>query len=72
MMQDIRMMKMKISGGFRTRAGAETFATLRSVPSTARKQGRNILQTLTTPAAVLIQDSSGRWQNTHQLPPWTA
>src|SRR5450759_250979 len=43
--QDIRMMKvkMKISGGFRTNAGAETFATLRSVISTARKRGWNIL-----------------------------
>ena len=31
--QDIRMMKvkMKISGGFRTQSGAETFATIRSV-----------------------------------------
>jgi transposase len=54
--QDIRMMKvkMKISGGFRTRAGAETFATLRSVISTARKQGWNILKTLTTPGPKLI------------------
>jgi transposase len=36
--QDIRMMKvkMKISGGFRTMAGAEVFAALRSVISTAR------------------------------------
>jgi transposase len=43
--QDIRMMKvkMKISGGFRTKAGADTFATLRSVLSTARKHGWNIL-----------------------------
>ena len=59
--QDIRMMKvkMKVSGGFRTRAGAETFATLRSVLSTARKQGLNILQTLIAPAATLIQDLSG-------------
>ena len=39
--QDIRMMKvkMKISGGFRTTDGAATFAALRSVISTARKQG---------------------------------
>lgn len=39
--QDIRMMKvkMKIYGGFRTKAGTKTFAILRSVISTARKQG---------------------------------
>ena len=59
--QDIRMMKvrMKISGGFRTWAGAETFATLRSVLSTARKQGLGLLQALTTPPAILIQHLSG-------------
>ena len=47
--QDLRMMKvkMKISGSFRTLDGAEIFARLRSVVSTARKQGCNILQTLT-------------------------
>jgi len=39
--------KMKLSGGFRTQTGAETFATLRSVVSTARKQGMNILRALT-------------------------
>jgi transposase len=38
--------KMKISGGFRTNDGADIFATLRSVISTARKQGWNILQTM--------------------------
>jgi transposase len=59
--QDLRMMKlkMKISGGFRSWAGAETFATLRSVLSTARKQGRNILRTLTAPPATLILELSG-------------
>jgi transposase len=59
--QDIRMMKvkMKISGGFRTWSGAETFAILRSVLSTARKQGWNILRTLTAPPATLIQELSG-------------
>jgi hypothetical protein len=48
--QDIRMMKvkMKISGGFRTNDGADIFATLRSVVSTARKQRWNILQALMT------------------------
>ena len=59
--RDIRMMKvkMKISGGFRTQAGAETFATLRSIISTARKQAWNILQTLATPSHRLISDLSG-------------
>jgi hypothetical protein len=38
--------KMKISGAFRTLQGAQDFACLRSVVSTARKQGCNILQTL--------------------------
>ena len=46
--QDARMMKLrqKISGGFRCDHGAEDFAVLRSVLSTARKQGWDILQTL--------------------------
>jgi transposase len=39
--------KMKISGAFRTFKGAVDFAALRSVVATARKQGWNILQTLT-------------------------
>ena len=48
--QDLRMMKVKqkISGGFRTEAGARTFVVLRTVMSTARKQGWNILHSLTT------------------------
>ena len=55
--RDLRMMKikMKISGGFRTTAGARTFACLRSVISTARKQGWNILHTLAATPATLIQ-----------------
>jgi transposase len=46
--QDVRMMKIrqKVSGSFRTTEGAENFSILRSVISTARKQGWNILQTL--------------------------
>jgi transposase len=47
--QDLRMMKVKtkISGGFRTSQGAADFARLRSVISSARKQGLNILKALT-------------------------
>jgi transposase len=46
--RDGRMMKLrqKISGGFRCADGAEDFAVIRSVLSTARKQGWNMLQTL--------------------------
>jgi transposase len=54
--QDIHMMKvrMKISGGFRTLGGAEIFAAIRSVISTARKHGINILQALTMPTGELM------------------
>ena len=54
--RDIRVMKvkMKISGGFRTMAGARTFACLRAVISTARKQDWNILKTLAATPATLI------------------
>jgi transposase len=54
--QALRMMKvkMKISGAFRTFDAAQDFATLRSVIATARKQGHNILQTLTRDASSLI------------------
>jgi transposase len=54
--QDLRMMKvkMKISGSFRTLDGAQIFARLRSVVSTARKQRRNILQILTAAPSQII------------------
>ena len=46
--QALRMAKlpMKISGGFRTRAGAERFAHMRGLVETARKQGQNLLERL--------------------------
>ena len=56
--RDGRMMKLrqKISGGFRSDEGAKDFAVIRSVLSTARKQGWNILQTLTGEPARLMAD----------------
>lgn len=47
--QDIRMIKvrLKISGCFRTVKGAEHFARIRGYLSTARKQGRNVLDAIT-------------------------
>jgi transposase len=53
--RDIRMMKlkMKISGGFRTFQGARTFATLRSVLSTAKKQAINRIDALILPTQTL-------------------
>ena len=46
--RDARMMKLrqKISGGFRSEQGAEDFAVIRSLLSTARKQGWDLLDTL--------------------------
>jgi transposase len=54
--RDGRMMKLrqKISGGFRSEAGAEDFAVIRSLLSTARKQGWGLLQTLTCDPKHLI------------------
>jgi len=54
--QDLRMMKVKqkISGCFRTAAGAEEFAVLRTVLSTAAKQGWNLLKTLQESPDALI------------------
>ena len=44
--RDVRMVKVKkkVSGGFRTMAGARQFARIRGVVSTLRKQGRDVLR----------------------------
>ena len=56
--RDGRMMKLrqKISGGFRSQEGAEDFSVIRSLISTARKQGWDILQTLTSQPGRLIAE----------------
>ncbi len=55
--RDLRMMKllMKISGGFRSLQGARKFVTLRSVLSTARKQGLKPIETLLEGPAALLE-----------------
>ena len=47
--QDVRMpkVKQKISGGFRTQVGLETFCTIRSYLATLHKQGANLFHSLT-------------------------
>jgi hypothetical protein len=47
--RDIRMpkAKQKISGGFRTQKGANTFARVRGFVSTVKKRGRNVLDGMT-------------------------
>ncbi len=47
--QAVRMpkVKQKISGGFRTKAGLDTFCTIRSYLATLHKQGTNLFQALT-------------------------
>jgi transposase len=54
--QAARMMKLrqKISGGFRSAAGAADFAVIRSLLSTAKKQGWNMLETLAADPKRLI------------------
>jgi transposase len=54
--RDARMMKLrqKISGGFRSENGANDFAVIRSVLSTARKQGWNMLRTLVADPVCLM------------------
>ena len=56
--RDGRMMKLrqKISGGFRSVEGAEDFAIIRTLISTARKQGWALLATLTADPGKLIAE----------------
>ncbi|MGI5144352.1 IS66 family transposase [Streptomyces sp. CA-106110] len=56
--QAIRMAKIqqKISGGWRTAPGAERFFAVRGYLSTAAKQGRNLLDTITR-----LFDGRGAW-----------
>ena len=56
--RDLRMMKLrqKISGGFRSRSGADDFAILRTVIATAQKQGRDVLNTLMGSPDSFIED----------------
>jgi transposase len=57
--RDGRMMKLrqKISGGFRSEQGAVDFAVVRSLISTARKQGWDPLETLTATNSAKLIDS---------------
>jgi transposase len=52
------MMKLrqKISGGFRSVDGAEDFAVIRSLLSTARKQGWDILKVLASRPGRLVAE----------------
>ncbi len=47
-------MQQKISGSFRSAEGARNHAALRTVLDTARKQGRNLLETLRTSPEELV------------------
>ena len=53
--RDLRPLKVrqKISGGFRTEAGARDFAVLRSLVETARRQGWDIIPALRTDPEIL-------------------
>jgi len=54
--RDARMMKLrqKISSGFRSQAGAETFVIIRSVLSTAKKQGWDTIAALRQDSKTLL------------------
>jgi len=55
--RDVRMMKLrqKISGGFRSTEGAEDFAVVRSMISTAKKQGWDVMATLNQSPDTLLE-----------------
>lgn len=61
--RDLRMMKLKqkISGGFRSTHGIESYCNIRSYTSTLRKQHKNVWQAITqaiqgTPTSLLVSD----------------
>ena len=56
--RDLRMMKLrqKISGGFRSRTGADDFAVLRTIIATAQKHGRDVVKALTGTSDSLIEN----------------
>ena len=56
--RDLRMMKLrqKISGGFRSRSGADDFAVLRTIIATAQKHGRDVVKALTGTSDSLIEN----------------
>ncbi len=56
--RDLRMMKLrqKISGGFRSRSGADDFAVLRTIIATAQKQRRDVVKALTGTPERFIAD----------------